>query len=133
MWQNSFLGKKGAYVKLEDSIRSFKEILEGKHDNVPEQAFYMTGYQLKKCLKLQRQLRRIMADKADKIKVKIITHQKLCLNVTRMPYTRRGHRGALAFCRTHIPITSALDIGVTKIVQGKKNTYLTTMGVFYSL
>ncbi len=38
-----FLGKKGAYVKLEDSIRSFREILEGKHDDVPEQAFYMTG------------------------------------------------------------------------------------------
>ncbi len=38
-----FLGKKGVYVKLEDSIRSFKEILQGKHDDVPEQAFYMTG------------------------------------------------------------------------------------------
>ena len=38
-----FTGIKGKYVQLEDTIRSFKEILEGKHDSVPEQAFYMVG------------------------------------------------------------------------------------------
>jgi len=38
-----FTGFKGKYVQLEDTIRSFKEILEGKHDAVPEQAFYMVG------------------------------------------------------------------------------------------
>ena len=39
----AFTGTPGKYVKLEDSIRSFKEIVEGKHDEVPEQAFYMCG------------------------------------------------------------------------------------------
>ncbi len=38
-----FTGMKGRYVQLEDTIRSFKEILEGKHDAIPEQAFYMVG------------------------------------------------------------------------------------------
>lgn len=38
-----FSGIPGKYVKLEDSIKGFKEILEGKHDNLPEQAFYMVG------------------------------------------------------------------------------------------
>ena len=38
-----FSGIPGKYVKLEDSIRGFKEILEGKHDDLPEQAFYMVG------------------------------------------------------------------------------------------
>lgn len=38
-----FTGMKGAYVKLADTIRSFKEILEGKHDNLPEAAFYLVG------------------------------------------------------------------------------------------
>jgi F-type H+-transporting ATPase subunit beta len=38
-----FTGLKGKYVKLEDSIRSFQEILSGKHDDLPEQAFYMQG------------------------------------------------------------------------------------------
>ena len=31
------------YVELADTVRSFKEVLEGKHDAVPEQAFYMVG------------------------------------------------------------------------------------------
>jgi F-type H+-transporting ATPase subunit beta len=30
-------------VKLEDTIKGFKEIIEGKHDELPEQAFYMVG------------------------------------------------------------------------------------------
>lgn len=38
-----FSGMAGKYVKLEDSIKGFKEIIEGKHDNLPEQAFYMVG------------------------------------------------------------------------------------------
>ena len=38
-----FSGKKGKYVPLADSIKGFKEIIEGKHDSIPEQAFYMTG------------------------------------------------------------------------------------------
>ena len=38
-----FTGRPGRYVKLEDTIRSFAEILAGKHDDVPEQAFYMVG------------------------------------------------------------------------------------------
>ena len=38
-----FTGTPGVFVKLEDTIKGFKEILEGKHDDVPEQAFYMVG------------------------------------------------------------------------------------------
>jgi F-type H+-transporting ATPase subunit beta len=38
-----FTGRAGVYVQLADTIRSFKEIIEGKHDQVPEQAFYMAG------------------------------------------------------------------------------------------
>jgi F-type H+/Na+-transporting ATPase subunit beta len=39
----TFTGKAGAYVKIADTIRGFKEIVEGKHDDIPEQAFYMVG------------------------------------------------------------------------------------------
>lgn len=38
-----FTGRKGKYVKIEDTIRGFKEIVEGKYDSFPEQAFYMNG------------------------------------------------------------------------------------------
>ena len=38
-----FTGTKGKYVPLKETIRAFKEVIEGKHDNLPEQAFYMVG------------------------------------------------------------------------------------------
>jgi F-type H+-transporting ATPase subunit beta len=38
-----FTGLEGRYVKIEDTIRGFKELVDGKHDEVPEQAFYMVG------------------------------------------------------------------------------------------
>lgn len=38
-----FTGMKGVFVPLEDTIRSFEEIINGKHDDLPEQAFYMVG------------------------------------------------------------------------------------------
>src|SRR5690242_12347371 len=39
----AFTGSPGKYVKLKDTVRSFKEILDGKYDALPEQAFYMVG------------------------------------------------------------------------------------------
>jgi F-type H+-transporting ATPase subunit beta len=38
-----FTGIPGKYVKIADTVRSFKELIEGKYDDVPEQAFYMQG------------------------------------------------------------------------------------------
>jgi F-type H+-transporting ATPase subunit beta len=38
-----FTGQPGRYVKLKDTVRGFREILDGKHDRLPEQAFYMVG------------------------------------------------------------------------------------------
>ena len=39
----TFTGMDGKYVKIEDTIRGFKEIVDGKHDDLPERAFYMVG------------------------------------------------------------------------------------------
>jgi F-type H+-transporting ATPase subunit beta len=38
-----FTGLEGKYVKVADTVRGFKEIVEGKHDDLPEQAFYLVG------------------------------------------------------------------------------------------
>ena len=38
-----FTGTPGKYVKVEDTVRAFREIVDGKHDDIPEQAFYMVG------------------------------------------------------------------------------------------
>jgi F-type H+-transporting ATPase subunit beta len=39
----AFTNTKGVYVKLPDTIRGFKELVEGKHDDIPEQAFHLVG------------------------------------------------------------------------------------------
>ncbi|MBU1699660.1 MAG: F0F1 ATP synthase subunit beta, partial [Candidatus Eisenbacteria bacterium] len=39
----AFTNRPGKYVKLEDTVRGFEEIVEGRHDDLPEQAFYMVG------------------------------------------------------------------------------------------
>src|SRR4029077_20059146 len=39
----TFTGRPGKYVKLKDTIKGFQEIVEGKHDSIPEQAFYLQG------------------------------------------------------------------------------------------
>ena len=39
----TFTGRAGKFVKREETIRGFKEILEGRHDNKPEEAFYLKG------------------------------------------------------------------------------------------
>jgi len=38
-----FTGQAGKYVKIEDTVKGFREIIEGKHDKLPESAFYMVG------------------------------------------------------------------------------------------
>jgi F-type H+-transporting ATPase subunit beta len=40
---SQFTGSDGKYVKVEDTVRAFREIVDGKHDDIPEQAFYMVG------------------------------------------------------------------------------------------
>ena len=38
-----FTGLEGKFVELDETIRSFREVVEGKHDDLPEQAFYLVG------------------------------------------------------------------------------------------
>jgi F-type H+-transporting ATPase subunit beta len=38
-----FTGRSGRYVPIEETVRGFSEILEGRHDDLPEEAFYMIG------------------------------------------------------------------------------------------
>jgi F-type H+-transporting ATPase subunit beta len=39
----AFTGREGAYVSIKETVRGFREILEGKHDDLPEGAFFMVG------------------------------------------------------------------------------------------
>ena len=39
----AFTGQEGKYVRVQDTVRGFQEILDGQHDDLPEGAFYMVG------------------------------------------------------------------------------------------
>ena len=52
----AFTGAKGKYVRLQDTIKGFKMILEGKLDDLPEQAFYMVGT-IEEAIEKARQLK----------------------------------------------------------------------------
>ncbi len=54
-----FTGFKGKYVKLADTIKGFKEVVEGKHDDIPEQAFYMQGT-IEDVLERAEQMKRVL-------------------------------------------------------------------------
>jgi F-type H+-transporting ATPase subunit beta len=53
-----FTGYKGKYVKLADTIKGFREVAEGKHDEIPEQAFYMQGT-IEEVLERAEQLKKV--------------------------------------------------------------------------
>lgn len=55
-----FTGLEGKYVQLKDTIRAFKEIVEGKHDDLPEQAFYMVGT-IEEAIEKARKLQKVAA------------------------------------------------------------------------
>src|SRR5947199_1272915 len=59
-----FTGQPGEYVRLEDTIKGFREIIEGKHDELPEQAFYMVG-PIEEAVEKGRQLSGGGEDKAE--------------------------------------------------------------------
>jgi F-type H+-transporting ATPase subunit beta len=56
----AFTGRKGRYVKLEDTVRAFEEIVKGKHDEIPEAAFYMVGT-IEEVLEQAEQMRKATA------------------------------------------------------------------------
>ena len=64
----------------------------------------------------------------DKIKIKIISHEKIVFEKDAKGIYLQGTEGRFGILPNHIAITSALDIGVTKVVTDSKPIFLTTMG-----
>ncbi len=62
------------------------------------------------------------------MRLKIITHEKLVFDEDVDEIYTKGTAGEFGILPKHIPIMSALDIGVTKVIQGGKPRYFTTMG-----
>ena len=64
----------------------------------------------------------------DKIKIKVITHEKVVFEDIIDEITTQGTDGRFGILPNHIAITSSLDIGVTKLIKEGKEIFMTTMG-----
>lgn len=65
---------------------------------------------------------------AGKIKLKIITHQSVLFEHEVDAVYSKGVDGCFGVLKNHVPFVTALDVGVTKLIDGEKAIYITTMG-----
>ena len=74
-----FTGFKGKYVQIADTIKGFKEIVDGKHDDLPEQAFYMVGT-IEEAVEKGRSMKAALGridGAADKLTLEIVTPERV--------------------------------------------------------
>ena len=92
-----FTGFKGKYVKLADTIRGFKEIVEGKHDDIPEQAFYMQGT-IEDVHRKGQTAGKLRAYMADTFLLQVVSPERILVEeqVTRCRFPRST--GSSAYC-----------------------------------
>ena len=114
----TFTGVAGKYVKMEDTIRGFKEICEGKHDDIPEQAFYMVG-SIDEVVEKSKQMAAaasLTAEDgedimAEKILLEIVTPEKKVLSETVDIVVAPGELGEFGVLPGHVPFLCKLKVG----------------------
>ena len=118
-----FTGRPGKYVTLEDTIRSFREILDGKHDELPEQAFYLVGAIDEACSTARETQRRLPARRPTSRPSSHASSPPRRAGHARGPGLHRrgahGHRArrrraSSACCPRHAPLVAQLDPGETR-------------------
>ena len=104
-----FTGIEGKYVKVEESIRGFKEILEGKHDDVPERAFFMKG-SIDEVIAEAGETKGRLGDGPDtKFTVEVLTPEGEVFNDEVEMVSTRTAVGVIGVLAHHEPILAMLD------------------------
>ncbi|KAF1876833.1 hypothetical protein Lal_00033121 [Lupinus albus] len=115
-----FTGSPGKYVGLAETIRGFKLILSGELDGLPEQAFYLVGYELRKGEQIEEMTLNLCVLTPNRIvwdsEVKEII---LCTN-----------SGQIGVLPNHAPIATAVDIGILRIRRNDQWLTMALMGGF---
>ena len=114
-WPEQFTGTPGKYVKLEDTIRSFREIIDGQHDELPESAFYMVGTIEDAVEGAGGRSRRGVRDMAShpKFDVSLVTPDGAAFDgEAEMVIVPGAGRSA---CSRHAPLVATLKSGSTRI------------------
>ena len=111
-----FTGTPGEYVKLEDTIAGFHEILDGKHDDLPEQAFYMVGTIERPSRRAARRPRpsprRPMADETTQFDVSLVTPDGAVYEGEAEMLIVPGAAGEIGVLARHAPLVATLKAGL---------------------
>ncbi len=124
-------------MKIEDTVRGFKEIVEGKHDDLPEQAFYMVGTIEEAREKARkdgrvglRRLRRLQ-DRDECCRntsnCEVVTPERHVLQETVKSVEIPGKEGYLGVLPGHAPLITELGIGVLTYRNESETRYLTVI------
>ena len=106
---SQFTGLDGKYVRVEDTVQGFKEILEGKWDQLPEQAFHNVG---------------------TIFKLKIITPQGIYQEVEIDQINLDTTAGQIGILAHHIPLASGVKVSQMNYIIDGKRTYFSVAGGF---
>ena len=107
-----FTGRPGAYVSIKDTVASFKEILEGKTDTLPEQAFFLAGT-VEDVRANAEKLGILMP-----LQLEIVTPERLAYSDTVDSVQLPGSEGELGVLPHHAPLVSTLGVGELRIRKG---------------
>ncbi len=102
----AFTGKAGKYVKLEDTIRGFKGIIDGKYDDLPESAFMYVGV-IEEAVENAKADGLIMSE----LNLEIVTPSKSAFSGEIQSITVPGTTGRFQVLKNHAPIISTFELG----------------------
>ena len=134
-----FTGLAGKYVKIEDTVRGFKEIVEGKHDDLPEQAFYMVGTDRRSARESREDgghgvgFSKInedsneMANEQNTIELQVVTPERHVMSEDVDSVEMPGKDGYLGVLPGHAPLLTELGIGILTYRKGSETRSVTVM------
>ncbi len=153
----AFTARPGVYVKLEDTVKGFREIVEGKHDELPEQAFYMVGTIEEAMQAAQGSVtvpgggrgaragrgdrgsrgragrgRLGVADERRKFEVSLVTPEGAAYEGLAEMIVVPGAAGEIGILARHAPLVAMLKAGSTRVyvAEGKVVEFATGPGFF---
>ena len=103
-----FTGYKGKYVPIADTIRGFKEIVDGKHDDIPEQAFYMVGTIDEVVEQAQKKQEVAMALPDAHLRLEFVTPERPIVHEDVDEVELPGEEGYFGVLPGHAPLLAAL-------------------------
>jgi F-type H+-transporting ATPase subunit beta len=122
----AYTGRAGRYVPREETVRGFKEILEGKHDALPEQAFFMQGT----IDDVVAEAAKMGAAGIMTIKVDIVTAERLVFSEDADIVMVPGVDGELGILPHHAPIMTMIKPGEVLVRKGAEEYSLAVSGGF---